>query len=139
MNEMTRLSSLLSQGLKANSEARLEGFGTNSNGGLDFQEVQKHVEQKRENERLLEGFQQADLSGDGEITLEELRALKTKIIVEQFNKSEKDNGLVDDSDLETFFGASGNSSSRSSDVFNPADVDGDGEISLAELEALRRR
>ncbi len=139
MNEMTRLSSLLSQGLKPNSEARLEGFDTNSNGGIDFQEVQKFVEKKRENERLLEGFQQADLSGDGEITIEELRALRTKIIVEQFNKSEKDNGLVNDSDLETFFGTSGGSSSQSSDIFNPGDVDGDGEISLAELEALRRR
>jgi Ca2+-binding EF-hand superfamily protein len=139
MNEMTRLSSLLSQGLKPTSEARLEGFSTNSSGGLDFQEVQKHVEQKRENERLLEGFQLADLSGDGEITLEEIRALRTKMIVEQFNKSEKDKGLVDDSDLETFFGAPSGSNSQSPDAFNPADVDGDGEISLDELEALRRR
>lgn len=139
MNEMTRLSSLLTQGLKPDTEARLEGFNTNSGGGLDFQEVQKYVEQKRENERLLEGFQQADLSGDGEITLEELRALRTKIIVEQFDKSEKDKGLVDDSDLETFFGTSGNPRYGSSDAFNPADVDEDGEISLEELEALRRR
>jgi Ca2+-binding EF-hand superfamily protein len=139
MNEMTRLSSLLSQGLKPNSEARLEGFNTNSKGGYDFQEVHKYVEQKRENERLLEGVQMADLSGDGEISLEELRALRNKIIVEQFNNSDKNEGLIDDSDLETFFGVPGDSNSQSSDGFNPADIDGEGEISLAELEALRRR
>jgi Ca2+-binding EF-hand superfamily protein len=139
MNEMTRLSSLLSQGLKPNSEARLEGFNTNSKGGYDFQEVQNYVEQKRENERLLEGVQMADLSGDGEITLEELRAMRNKIIVEQFMNSEKDGGLVKDSDQNTFFGNSEKPNGERSDIFNPGDIDGDGEISLEELEALRRR
>jgi Ca2+-binding EF-hand superfamily protein len=139
MDAMTRLNSLINNGSKQNSETRLEGFNLSSSGGLDFQEVQKYVEQKRENERSLEGFQEADLSGDGEITLEELRALKTKMITEQFNKSEKDDGLVKDSDLETFFGTTGSQSNRPSDVFNPADIDDDGEFSLDELEALRRR
>ena len=136
---MTRLSSILGQSLKPSSEARLEGFDTNSKGGLNFQEVKQFVEQKRENERLLEGIQRADLSGDGEITIGELRALRTKIVAEQLNKSEKDNGLVDDSDLNTFFGATEGRSSERFDIFNPGDIDGDGEISIEELEALRRR
>jgi len=139
MNEMTRLSSLLNEGLKPNSEARLVGFNIGDSGKLDFQEVQKYVEEKRENERLLEGVQQVDLSGDGEITLEELRALRAKIIIEEFNNSGKDDGLVDSSDLNTFFGASGGRSDERSDIFNPGDIDGDGEISLEELEAIRRR
>lgn len=139
MNEMTRLSSLLNEGIKPNSEARLVGFNIGSSGGLDYQEVQKFVEDKRQNERLLEGIQEADLSGDGEITIEELRALKTKIVVEQFDQSKKDNGLVEDSDLNTFFGVSGERNGERSDILNPGDIDGDGEISIEELEALRRR
>ena len=139
MKEIARLGSLLEQGLKPNSEARLVGFNIGSNGNLDFHEVQKYVEERRENERLLEGIQQIDYSGDGEISLEELRALRTKIVVEQFSKSDKDNGLGSNSDLNTFFGAADGRSTERSDIFNPGDIDGDGEISLEELEAIRRR
>ncbi|GEM_PF-2783473 len=139
MDAMLGLNSLVNNGLKQNSETQLESFNTNSSGGLDFEDIHKYVEQKRENERLLEGFQQVDLSGDGEITLEELRALKAKLVVEQINKSEKDDGLVNDSDLETFYGVSGSQSNESSNVFNLADIDDDGEFSLDELEALQRR
>mmetsp|Transcript_77851 Transcript_77851/g.134916 ORF Transcript_77851/g.134916 Transcript_77851/m.134916 type:complete len:345 (-) Transcript_77851:112-1146(-) len=110
------------QSVKDESESTMaasmmDGFDTNKDGRISFEELSSHVGDNAGFEGWQAGFKEADVDKDGQLTVKELESLLTHA-----TKNEKDT-LVDESEK-----------SIAESVMDGFDTDKDGKLSLKELK-----
>jgi len=132
--------SLSAGDFKTRAESRFDRFDTNGSGGIDFEEVQKFVEQTGRGSKLIENFDKVDINSDGELDISELRTLRRNIVERRFDRvDQNDSGGIDQTELQTLIDKTGGRGQKLLENFSTVDSDGSGEISLEELKAFRKQ